>query len=119
MLLNLILIFAIYTIFKIALSILQIKFIKAELQEKAVILDEISYQQAGLVASENEKFSIASSLFSFATFLLWAVWGLSALQNAIVKDASDITQQSIFVLAFLIIQSILGFVCVFRLIFFR
>lgn len=110
MLLNLILIFAIYTIFKIALSILQIKFIKAELQEKAVILDEISYQQAGLVASENEKFSIASSLFSFATFLLWAVWGLSALQNAIVKDASDITQQSIFVLAFLIIQSILGLV---------
>ncbi|BCX79162.1 M48 family metallopeptidase [Campylobacter sp. 19-13652] len=107
MLLNLIIIFAIYTAFKIALSILQIKFIKAQLREKAVILDEASYHQAGVVADENEKFSIASSLFSFFIFLIWATWGLSALQNALINNTSDITQQTIFVVAFLIMQSIL------------
>lgn len=108
MLLNLILIFAFYTVFKIALSILQIKFIKDQLNKKAVVLDELNYKQAGLIAKENEKFNILTSVFSFITFSIWAFWGLRALQNTIVKNPDDINMQTIFVIAFLIIQSFLG-----------
>lgn len=108
MLKSLIAIFAIYTLIKITLSILQINFINKEVKKSAVVLSPDEFISAAKVAKDNEKFSIITNIFSFFTFILWAVFGLRMLQDFIVQDQNNINEQTIFVLSFLIIQSILS-----------
>ena len=76
MLIFLIVLMAFYTLYKLILSALQIKFVRENLGRKAVILDQIEYEKAGDAAIINEKFEIFSNLYSFFIFLFWIFFGL-------------------------------------------
>ncbi|MBF7043329.1 M48 family peptidase, partial [Campylobacter volucris] len=53
---TLIAILCIYTIFILYISYEQIKFLKKEKEQKAIILDENEYKNAADIAIENEKY---------------------------------------------------------------
>ncbi|SUW88964.1 M48 family peptidase [Campylobacter hyointestinalis] len=100
-------IYIIYTIYKIYLSFLQINFVKQAAKKPAVVLEQVDYEKAANVAIINEKFSIISNLYSCVLLILWSVFGASFLQNLIVKD-DTILQNTLLVVAFLLISSVLG-----------
>lgn len=99
-------IYIIYTIYKIYLSFLQINFVKQAAKKPAVILEQVGYEKAANVAIINEKFSIISNLYSCVLLILWSVFGVSFLQNLIVKD-DTILQNTLLVVAFLLISLVL------------
>jgi len=100
----LIFLYALYTIYKISLDLLELSFIRAKLKEPAVVLSEEDYHKAGEVGAVNLKFNIFSHCFSFAVALIWILAGAGALQREIYDLAGDgIFAQSCFVTAFLII----------------
>ena len=106
----LIFLYALYTIYKISLDLLELSFIRAKLKEPAVVLSEEDYRKAGEVGAVNLKFNIFSHCFSFAVALIWILAGASALQRAIYDLAGDgIFAQSCFVTAFLIIGGAISF----------
>ena len=79
----LIFLYALYTIYKISLDLLELSFIRAKLKEPAVVLSEEDYRKAGEVGAVNLKFNIFSHCFSFAVALIWILAGAGALQRAI------------------------------------
>ena len=104
MLIFLIVLMAFYTLYKLILSALQIKFVRENLGRKAVILDQIEYEKAGHAAIINEKFEIFSNLYSFFIFLFWIFFGLGALAS--LFDTNKITSGAIFILSYIIIGAI-------------
>ena len=57
MLIFLITLMAFYTLYKLILSALQIKFVRENLGRKAVILDEIEYKKGCSFSNKNNPFS--------------------------------------------------------------
>lgn len=104
MLIFLITLMAFYTLYKLILSALQIKFVRENLGRKAVILDQIEYEKAGYAAIINEKFEIFSNLYSFFIFLFWIFFGLGTLAS--LFDTNKITSGAFFVLSYIIIGAI-------------
>jgi len=104
MLIFLIVLMAFYTLYKLILSALQIKFVRENLGRKAVILDEIEYKKVGHATIINEKFEIFSNLYSFFIFLFWIFFGLGTLAS--LFDTNKIASGAIFVLSYIIIGAI-------------
>ena len=71
MLIFLIVLMAFYTLYKLILSALQIKFVRENLGRKAVILDEIEYKKAGHATIINDKFILVFYLFILDFFRTW------------------------------------------------
>lgn len=95
--------FTLYLVYRIILSVLQIKFVKEALGKKAVVLSQEAYEKAGKLAIYNEKFSIFSSLYSFVVLVFWLSFGLKKLSifpNSLLGNTA-------LVMAFLLINSIL------------
>ncbi|PID48103.1 MAG: peptidase M48 [Proteobacteria bacterium] len=97
----------IYAFIKIVLNLLEIQNIKKTRVQKAIILGEVNYQKAADYKLANEKFAIFSGLYDFILFLLWALFGFGALQDALISDGG-ILDSILFVLIFIAINYILG-----------
>ena len=61
----LIFLYALYTIYKISLDLLELSFIRAKLKEPAVVLSEEDYRKAGEVGAVNLKFNKKTFNFYF------------------------------------------------------
>lgn len=107
MIVFLIFLFALYTLYKVFLSALQIKFVAQKSNQKAVVLDENDYKKAASVAIANEKFSLASNIFNFVLLIFWSIGGASLLQRCFEFE-SDILNDTLFCVAFLVINSLLN-----------
>lgn len=97
-------IFLAFSVLKIFLSLLQISYLKKASQSQAVILPLDEYKKAANIAIENERFSIASSIYSSMVFIAWAGWGLGWLG---AKFSGDFLGQLGFVISFIVISSLL------------
>lgn len=117
MLYFLIIIYIIYTIYKISLALLQLNFIKENAKKPAVILSEADYQKAGIVSITNLKFEIFSLAFGLLVAIFWICYGVGALQEFIyakfgvgsanLEGGASILIQSVFVLAFIILGGVI------------
>lgn len=96
-------VFALYSVYKAFLSILQIKFISQNATKKAVVLNQEDYEKAAVIGIENEKFSLASNIFSFILLVFWSLFGANLLQN-LFNDG--LFGNTIFCVAFLVINSL-------------
>lgn len=96
-------VFALYSVYKAFLSILQIKFISQNATKKAVVLSQEDYEKAAIIAIKNEKFSLASNIFSFILLVFWSLCGANLLQN-LFNDG--LFGNTIFCVAFLVINSL-------------
>lgn len=100
-----------YTIYEIFLSTLQINFVKMKKNQKAVVLSDDDYQKAAFVSIVNEKFGIFTAIINLIIAIFWIIFGLKALQDLFLNlqiFQNDILNQTAFVMAFLIINSILN-----------
>lgn len=93
----LIALYALFTAYRVVLSVLQIKFING--CKEPVVLPAGEFESAALVAVQKQKFEITHNIFTLLTVIVWSVWGASALQlalsslveSALIRDALLVT----------------------------
>ncbi len=110
---TLILILCLYALAQISISCAQIIFLKKERAKAPIILDESDYVTSANIAIENEKFSIFSSLYALIVKILWLSLGFLWLKNTLISQnsgpsASLVLENTLFLLAFLLISSLLN-----------
>ncbi|MBF7046968.1 M48 family metallopeptidase [Campylobacter volucris] len=104
---TLIAILCIYTIFILYISYEQIKFLKKEKEQKAVILDENEYKNAADIAIENEKYKIFSNVYNLIINIAWLSFGFLYLKEFWINENSTL-ENTLFLLSFLFILSVLN-----------
>ncbi|MFV0480439.1 MAG: M48 family metallopeptidase [Campylobacteraceae bacterium] len=100
-------IYFLYVFSKLYISISEIKYVNKARFLPAIILSDENYKQAADYKVANEKFSIFSNLYDYAIFLFWVLFGLKFLESLIINNGT-VVESTIFVLVFLLINSLLG-----------
>lgn len=98
--------YCLYFAFTIYTSFMQIGFVKDSMKNKALILEQNSYIEAGNYAVDKEKLSISSSFADFVIFIFWIGFGLKYLDSLIQTD-SYILKAVLFINSFIIVNWIL------------
>ena len=106
MFLILTILYILYVVIKLTLSLLQINFISQKAKDKAVILNEADYQNAAIVAISNQKFEIFTLFYHGIIFFCWISFGLSYLNGFVLLNFDSFTDE-ILVMFFLVINVIL------------
>ncbi len=103
-------IYFIYVLVKIYISVMEIGFVSRAKNEKAVILSDQNYKKAAEYKIKSERLSILTSLADYAIFLFWIGFGLRYLESIIpIEDMA--LKSVVFVLLFIAINFLfsLGF----------
>ncbi|EPX1959620.1 M48 family metallopeptidase [Campylobacter coli] len=104
---TLIAILCLYTALLSWISYAQIRFLEREKDKQAQILSEKDYQNAADIAIENEKFKIFSNFYMLIVNIAWIGFGFLYLKELLISENSRL-ENTLFLLAFLIITSILN-----------
>jgi len=107
MLQALIIIFTLYTLIKIYVSVMQIGFISDKKQEDAMLLSPTKYMIAANYAIKKERLNIAESFIEYFLFLFWIFGGFKWLQSLIGIEDS-ITNNVLFIFGFFAINYIVS-----------
>ena len=83
MLMILMVVFTLYTLIKIYVSVMQIGYISDAKREDAVLLSSAKYIVAGNYAIKKERVAIAESFVEYFLFLFWVFGGFKYLQNLV------------------------------------
>lgn len=102
----LIFLFALFTAYKVVLSILQIKFISG--CTEPVVLSASEFQSAAQVAIAKQKFEIIHNIYTFIIVAIWSVWGANALQNSLSGVELNLVRDALLVTLFLAIGVVLN-----------
>ncbi|EAH7295379.1 M48 family peptidase [Campylobacter coli] len=104
---TLIAILCLYTALLSWISYVQIRFLEREKDKQAQILSEKDYQNAADIAIENEKFKLFSNFYMLIVNIAWIGFGFLYLKELLISENSRL-ENTLFLLAFLIITSILN-----------
>ncbi|EJP1686268.1 M48 family metallopeptidase [Campylobacter coli] len=104
---TLIAILCLYTALLSWISCNQIRFLEKEKNKQAQILSEEDYQNAADIAIENEKFKLFSNFYMLIVNIAWIGFGFLYLKELLISENSRL-ENTLFLLAFLIIASILN-----------
>ncbi|WP_321151691.1 M48 family metallopeptidase [Campylobacter coli] len=104
---TLIAILCLYTALLSWISYAQIRFLEREKDKQAQILSEKDYQNAADIAIENEKFKLLSNFYMMIVNIAWIGFGFLYLKELLISENSRL-ENTLFLLAFLIITSILN-----------
>ncbi|EKA8520024.1 M48 family metallopeptidase [Campylobacter coli] len=104
---TLIAILCLYTALLSWISYAQIRFLEREKDKQAQILSEKDYQNAADIAIENEKFKLFSNFYNLIINIAWIGFGFLYLKELLISENSRL-ENTLFLLAFLIITSILN-----------
>ncbi|MBK1964246.1 M48 family metallopeptidase [Campylobacter novaezeelandiae] len=96
-----------YTAIFSLISYMQIQFLEKQKLKKAFILDDEAYKNAANIAIENEKFKIFSNFYTLIINMLWIAFGFFYLKKILIHSNS-ILENTLFLLLFLIITSLLN-----------
>ncbi len=107
MLQALIIIFTLYTLIKIYVSVMQIGYISDKKKEDAILLTPAKYIVAANYAIKKERLSIAESFIEYFLFLFWIFGGFKLLQQSIGIEDS-ITNNVLFIFGFFAINYIIS-----------
>ncbi|EAI3821564.1 M48 family metallopeptidase [Campylobacter coli] len=104
---TLIAILCLYTALLSWISYNQIRFLEKEREKQAQILSREDYQNAADIAIENEKFKLFSNFYTLIVNIAWIGFGFFYLKELLISENSRL-ENTLFLLAFLIITSILN-----------
>ncbi|EHG4948473.1 M48 family metallopeptidase [Campylobacter coli] len=104
---TLIAILCLYTALLSWISYNQIRFLEKEKNKQAQILSEEDYQNAADITIENEKFKLFSNFYMLIVNIAWIGFGFLYLKELLISENSRL-ENTLFLLAFLIITSILN-----------
>ena len=100
-------VYTLYAIAKIYISVMETRFVANRKDGKAIILSEKNFKEAGEYKIETSKISIVSSMYDLLIFFAWVGFGFQALDSLIVFDNSMI-YAIVFILSFVAINYALG-----------
>ncbi len=99
--------FTIYTLVKVYISVMQIGYIAQEKNEEAVLMSQDKYRVAGEYAIKKERLSILSTLVDYAMFVWWVTYGFHWLSSTLQTDNS-VTDAVLFLFSFIAIGYVIG-----------
>lgn len=107
MLQTILIIYTLYTLLKIYLSVMEVDFVKKSALKKAVILSNENYQKAASYKVASERFNIVHNFYDYFVFVFWLGYGLKFLEVNLLQNIS-LTNIVLFLLAFFAINYILS-----------
>lgn len=103
----LIFLFFLYTFLKIALEMIELKFVKSEHKKEPVILEKDDFIEAGKISIENKKFDIFTILYEFMIVVFWLSFGLKFMYENLVAD-DTVLENLLFVMSFIVVSTFLN-----------
>jgi STE24 endopeptidase len=103
MLMTLTIIYAVYIVLKIYVSVMQIGYISEEKNKSPFLLNPQEYQKAGQYAIDKERLAIIESIVDYGLFFMWVTYGLAKLEMLIPID-NMMLKTIVFVQLFVIIN---------------
>lgn len=100
-------IFFIYILIKLYISIMQIGFISKEKLKAPFLLTKDNYIKAGEYSIAKERLSIISTILEYGLFIFWINDGFKILESLLLTD-SDSLKTLCFILGFIIINSVIN-----------
>ena len=102
-----IILYSIYTLMKLYISIMQIGYINVEKRKTPVLMSAEKYLTAGNYAVANGKLSLVTTFVDYLVFIWWVFTGFAWLSSMIQFDGS-IMQAVLFLFGFIIVNYIIG-----------
>ena len=99
--------FTVYTLIKIYISVMQIGYISTEKSGEAILMSQEKYHVAGEYAIKKERLGILSTLVDYGVFVWWILGGFTWLTSALGTEGSTI-DSVIFLFGFIAIGFIIG-----------
>ena len=99
--------FTIYALIKIYISVMQIGYIAQEKNGEAVLMSEKKYKMAGEYAIKKERVALLSTLVDYGMFVWWVTMGFSWLASTLGTTNSTI-DAVLFLFGFLAMGYIIG-----------
>lgn len=96
--------FFIYIVLKLYISIMQIGYISQEREKEPFLLSQEKYREAGDYSIAKERVEIVSTILEYALFLFWINDGFILLDNYILTE-SETTKTLLFLFGFIFINS--------------
>jgi len=100
-------IYTIYTLGKIYISVMEANFVKKRKEEKPIILSKENFKIAGNYKIESSKISIVESLYDLLLFFGWVSFGFGALES-VIDIENSMLKTIVYILSFISINYILG-----------
>ncbi|PAF44593.1 M48 family metallopeptidase [Helicobacter sp. 11S02629-2] len=101
--------FILYTLPRIVLDLLQLKYVKLKSSSKPIILEADDYNLAARYAISKQKYSVAENIINFIVFALWIFYGLNALEYLLnTFHLNMLLSAWLLVMIFFIINAIIG-----------
>ncbi len=107
MLENVVIIYSIYTVMKLYISIMQIGFINNEKRKVPVLMNQSNYLVAGNYAVAKEKLGLVETFVDYFVFLWWVIAGFAWLDGLLGFEGA-IMQSVAFLFGFAIVNFIVG-----------
>ena len=107
MLMNIMVIYSIYVLISIYVSVMQIGFVNDAKKKNAVLLGQAEYLQAANYSVAKERMSILSSFVDYLFFTAWLGFGIAYLTNTIFFENEAVLNIAI-VMSFVVINSFLS-----------
>ena len=99
--------FTVYTLLKVYISVMQIGYIDIEKNGEAILMNKEKYQIAGEYAIKKERLGILSTLVDYGVFVWWILGGFAWL-TSLVGSENTILNSIIFLFGFITIGFIVG-----------
>ena len=99
--------FTIYTLIKIYISVMQIGYIAQEKNREAVLMSQEKYQTAGEYAIKKERVGLLSTFVDYAMFVWWVTTGFAWLASTL-QTTNSIVDAVLFLFGFMAIGFIIG-----------
>ena len=99
--------FTVYTLIKIYISVMQIGYIASEKNGEAILMSQEKYQVAGEYAIKKERLNILSTMVDYGIFVWWILGGFAWLTATLGMDNS-IVNSVIFLFGFIAIGYVIG-----------
>ncbi|PAF49699.1 peptidase M48 [Helicobacter sp. 13S00401-1] len=98
-----------YTLPRITLSLLQIRYVRLKSTKPPIILEADDYKLAARYAISKQKYEVTEHVLNFIIFVVWIFFGLNALEHAL----SDLNLSTLFsawllVMIFFVINAIIN-----------
>ena len=99
--------FTIYTLLKLYISVMQIGYISQEKNKQAVLMSQDKYEVAGTYAIKKERLGMLSTLVDYVMFVWWVTVGFSWLTMVLGTDSS-VVEAVVFLFSFIAIGFVVG-----------
>jgi STE24 endopeptidase len=99
--------FTVYTLLKVYISVMQIGYIAEEKNKEAVLMSQEKYQVAGEYAIKKERLGLLSTLVDYGMFVWWVTVGFAWLSNTLGTNNSVI-DAVLFLFGFIVVGYIVG-----------